>query len=857
MKKNRSIIWAIVILLTFPYTLFSQDKLLYIDKLDLESPSEFDYFGTAIDATEEYLAVSAPGSKKVYIYQKDPNSDSWGLIHTLQGPSEADGYGEAISIHKSNESISVAVGAPYQDYEGMQDVGRVYCYNGNNNWEMSELFDAVSPQAGDRFGAAIDIHGNMLAIGAPYKENDVGGRAYTYFYSPDGTWEFDQIKTAANAAGFAASVTLENNTLIVGAQDDIDGNLPQCDINGGLVFVYYREGGEWVEQKKFCFSSPNPDINGKFACSLEVDGDILAVGGRQVDMDENNTGVVNIYRKDEGGPDNWGLVSTISNPSHIFGEYALGTSVSLYDDIVIAGAPGVNESLKGVATTNVSGFNDVPDSWGLFGVAEPAGAADGDAIGAAVENNAEYYFVGAPGTYKDGIAFAGAIYIYRNCYKLDGFAYEPEDQTVCAGAEVSLHVELGISNITYQWQKDGEDLTDIPGVMEGANTFKITIFDTKGSDTGTYSCIVSSPCDDPIISESSLVVNEVPTADTPMSDETICIGSSIELNPNFGGNDDTYQWFKDGQLLADKTNSSLALINLTVEDGGTYKCVASNDCGQAEDDVTLTITDNISISQQTEDLLYCEGEQIELQVNTSNQDLSFQWYLDGAPIANATAQNLIIESFKAADAGFYTVDVTASCGAPIDVQVATIGIFGNLEVTTISDNIDVRVGDPFSLEIEVNGEPVSYKWSLDGKELTDEGAISGTNTSTLKITAAEESHTGEYMCTVYGSCDELISETVQVVVTKDAPDQITSVNKESFVSNIYPNPTNGQLNLVFERSGMGKILIYDSRGILADIFVLEGLANQYSLNISHLPKGLYFMTVVQNNRDYKYRISLQ
>ena len=69
----------------------------------------------------------------------------------------------------------------------------------------------------------------------------------------------------------------------------------------------------------------------------------------------------------------------------------------------------------------------------------------------------------------------------------------PVDQTnIVPGSEVSFSVtSTGTAPLSYQWQKDGEDLTD-GGSITGATTATLTITGVMESDEGGYRCVVSN-----------------------------------------------------------------------------------------------------------------------------------------------------------------------------------------------------------------------------------------------------------------------------------------------------------------------------------------------------------------------------
>lgn len=110
----------------------------------------------------------------------------------------------------------------------------------------------------------------------------------------------------------------------------------------GVVYVFRRDAGgpgQWGQVARL--TSPTPFY---FGLSVSISGETLAVGSPQ-DFDAVlRAGTVHIYERDAGGPENWGETARLrpldSGPGHEFG-YA----VSLDGDRLLAVAPGAGPVL--------------------------------------------------------------------------------------------------------------------------------------------------------------------------------------------------------------------------------------------------------------------------------------------------------------------------------------------------------------------------------------------------------------------------------------------------------------------------------------------------------------------------------
>ncbi len=845
MKKNRSINWAIIVLLCVPLALFGQDDIVYVGQISVPEPIAFEKMGTAIDTYENYVVTTAPDSKRAYLFKRN-SDESFSLVHTFQGPDEAEGYGNSVAIYGDY----VAVGAPLQD-DGNADVGKVYFYDGTNNWEETIIFDDFGENENDRFGYAIDMYENKLVISEPQVEFSPEGRVH-YFKRQNNIWAMITIvdPNLIGAASYGLSIDFDGQRMIVGAPDYL--NMNECPTSGGTAFIYdfNADNDSWTLLDQVCNDSQN-NVEGQFASAVAIEGDRVAIGGRQYEADGLlNRGIVAIYEWNAGEV-NFNLIKELNNDIAVEKEFN-GTSVSLSGDVVVSGAPGnyLNEStLTGRALFNLKDHDGQLDSWGLIYETNIENAEANDKIGRAVASSGDYHYVGASNRDLELFKGAGAIFVYKNCYIPTSFIAQPESQDVCLNATAIFSVDIEDLDYTYQWYKNDVMLEEQPGKFEGVKSKTLNILETSSEDIGEYHCVVSAACGSPLVSETAtLGVNDITQIITPLTDIEVCQDNSVEFQVDITGDNVTYQWYKDGQALAGKTNSNLFVLDVNVDDEGTYACVATGTCGTVEDDVKLTITDGLSISQENQDLVYCAGDQATLELNTNIEGLTYQWYKDAVIIADATNKNYELSSLTVDDAGTYTIQVTGSCGDPIMVGIAAIDIQDSPQITGISDHVDVRVGEDIELSITTEGEVLSYLWQKDGQPLSEEDGFEGITSATLSFTDAQEGNSGEYSCKVTGVCDSTyVSEPIIVTITEEGPgNPVTGIEVSHNTLSFYPNPSTGQIYLKGLQPTAGKLLVYDTKGLLVDIYLLDDAKELYTVDMRSLTPGLYYLKLYQD-----------
>ncbi len=147
-----------------------------------------------------------------------------------------------------------------------------------------------------------------------------------------------------------------------------------------------------------------------------------------------------------------------------------------------------------------------------------------------------------------------------------------QSQTVCENASVTLSVESPGAQ-GYIWKKNGS-------VLAGANTSTYTIASANTNAQGEYTVTVVGVCDSTTSAPIVLTVQAKPAITQQPSGLTVVEGGSITLTVAATGANLTYQWKKNGTVLAGANNATLNIQSAAVGDAGTYTVTVSNSCGE-------------------------------------------------------------------------------------------------------------------------------------------------------------------------------------------------------------------------------------------------------------------------------------
>ena len=316
-------------------------------------PEDFgDFFGWAIGLSGDgtTLAISArfedsdssgpenndiANSGAVFVYRRAAGIWTQEAYLKASNLEDADAFGEAVTI--SADGNYLAVSTIFEDSDGSApgsntrvDSGAVYVFArdpATAEWSETAYLKASNAGAGDHFGQSVsfDAEANILAVGAPNEDQDIGGvvavnsgdgsgngnmgAAYLFERSGSGVDSVWQQKNfyfkASNqfpGAHFGQSVALSSggDYLVVGAWDDAS---PSTGINGGQnSFGLPGAGAAYVFERQFdnndmwrqiaFIKAPTPTSYLHFGSVLDMalNGEILGVAGTSLGSDNVITG---------------------------------------------------------------------------------------------------------------------------------------------------------------------------------------------------------------------------------------------------------------------------------------------------------------------------------------------------------------------------------------------------------------------------------------------------------------------------------------------------------------------------------------------------------------------------------------
>ena len=301
-----------------------------------------------------------------------------------------------------------------------------------------------------------------------------------------------------------------------------------------------------------------------------------------------------------------------------------------------------------------------------------------------------------------------------------------------------------------------------------------------------------------------------------------------------------FNWYKNNNSLNGFSGNQIT-INSHVENGN-YSLEISNGTVKSQSNtiaVKLGVLEPV-ITSNDHTNTYCDSKQIRLS-STQQNGVSYQWFLNGSAIANATGTNIEITT-----GGLYQIEVTNQDGCSKKSSEFTIENFDSdfaISTATTSSTF-ILAGETKVLNVSHNAQNAEITWFKDNVE------IPNSNTNNLNVTEA-----GVYYAQVEKSlngCSETktinaitvsaIDSFTTIIKTLPSYSECSSLQTNLFLDNIQAKDTNGTTHeLSTAQIALLEFKWYKDNNLLNGFTNSEITINNYEEN------GSYFLEIINGS----------
>lgn len=262
-------------------------------------------------------------------------------------------------------------------------------------------------------------------------------------------------------------------------------------------------------------------------------------------------------------------------------------------------------------------------------------------------------------------------------------------------------------------------------------------------------------------------ITGIPNITTNPVSQTATVGGTATFSVSATGDAPiTYQWYFEGEEIADATGPTLVLSGVDIFDMGQYHATASNSVGIiTSSPATLTVTGAapLIVSSPVSQTVNAGSNLVLNVVAAGSPAISYQWRRNGAPVSGAIYATLALNNVQAADAGNYDVVVTNSVGtATSGVAALTVmPVAPTITTQPVSRSVGPNGTTNFTV-VAVGTQPMTYQWRKGGAPVTNN--VSAT-AATLVLTGVTEATAGSYDVVVTNSAGSITSSAATLTVS--------------------------------------------------------------------------------------------
>ena len=318
--------------------------------------------GSDLDADQQTLV--AGGTGRVYVYTLGPGGRvEMGVLEPPTVVPRQDRFGLAVAV----SGDLVAVGSQ-NEKTAPGAFGAVHIYRRLSGQTSTFLQTLNAPVVAEleRSGTSLGLDGTHLVVGDTahrFGLSPTQGAAYAFeWFSHEAILASTDVPRGDE---YGQATAIEGNTILTGApQEDISPNLGD---GGGAVYVYQRVNDSWLFSERL--QAVAPESGARFGSSVALDHNQAVIGAAsQTVKGQEPAGKVHLFFRTTS----WNEVASFTSDDPVEQEQ-FGTAVSIVGNVAMGGRPGY--SPVGIQTVR-GGARVMKLSAGMWAIREDLAAPD-------------------------------------------------------------------------------------------------------------------------------------------------------------------------------------------------------------------------------------------------------------------------------------------------------------------------------------------------------------------------------------------------------------------------------------------------------------------------------------------------
>ena len=170
------------------------------------------------------------------------------------------------------------------------------------------------------------------------------------------------------------------------------------------------------------------------------------------------------------------------------------------------------------------------------------------------------------------------------------------------------------------------------------------------------------------------------------------------------------------------------------------------------------------------------GGMVQLTVTATGLPLFYQWYRNGLPLTEGAlisgVNTRLLTMFSQFNSATYAVVITNGA-ASVTSAVAVVTIAGKPVIVTQPESRTNLAGSFATFSVSAAGSTLAFQWQKNGGNLSNDGSISGTETSALNVYPVGFADAGDYSVVVSNSSGTVTSALASLTVVTSLPPQLS------------------------------------------------------------------------------------